>query len=108
MSKEKEKREYNLHHLIPSSVWGLSSDENLLRMPVNEHRNLHRFFDNKTPVEQICKVLLLNNQVRTENFKADLLAVLDNYLDNYYVKHTHNWTIKSEIQKVLELKKTIC
>lgn len=108
MSKEKHEREYNLHHLIPSSKHWLTSDENLLRMPVYLHRNLHRYFENDTPVEQICRVLLLNNQVRTENFKADLLAVLDNYLDNYYVKHTHNGTIKSEIQKVLELKKTIC
>lgn len=99
----KHEREYNLHHLIPVSKMGLDTDENLLRMPVNEHRNLHRYFDNSTPVEQICKVLLLNNQIWTDNFKADLLAVLDNYINNYYIKHTHSWYIKSEIQKVLEL-----
>lgn len=74
-------------------------------MPVSEHRNLHRFFDNKTPVEQLCKILIINDQVRTENFKADLLAVLDNYLNNYYKKHTHSWTIKSEILSVLDLEK---
>ena len=108
MPKEKNEREYNMHHLIPSSKHGLSTPENLLRMPVNEHRNLHRHFENATPVEQICKVLLLNNQIWTEEFKSDLIAVLDNYINNYYIKHTHSGIIKSEIQKVLELEETLC
>jgi hypothetical protein len=34
-------------------------------------------------------VLLLNEKVWTENFKADLMEVLDNYLNNYYEKKTH-------------------
>lgn len=107
MSKEKHEREYNNHHLIPTSKHWLTTEENLLRMPIGEHRNLHRYFENATPVEQICKVLLVNNQVWSEQFKADLIAVLDNYINNYYIKHTHSWTIKTEIQKVLELENTL-
>lgn len=33
------------------------------------------------------------------------MDVLDNYLNNYYAKKTHNGFIKSEVQKVLELEK---
>ena len=31
------------------------------------------------------------------------MDVLDNYINNYYEKHTHNWIIKSEINAVLDL-----
>jgi hypothetical protein len=50
-------------------------------------------------------VLLWNDKVWSDNFKADLMDVLDNYLNNYYAKKTHNGCIKSEVQRVLELEK---
>jgi len=31
------------------------------------------------------------------------MDVLDNYINNYYEKHTHKWIIKSEINTVLNL-----
>lgn len=76
-------------------------------MPIKEHVKLHAYFDNSTPIEQICQVLLLNNKIRTENFKADLMAVLDNYINNYYEKKTHHWFIKSEVERVLDLEDTL-
>lgn len=33
------------------------------------------------------------------------MAVLDNYINNYYEQKAHHWTIRSEINKVLELEK---
>ena len=31
------------------------------------------------------------------------MAVLDNYINNYYQKHTNTWYIKSEIFTILNL-----
>lgn len=94
-------KEYNFHHLIPKSRSGLTNKENLLKMEKGEHNRLHAFFGNDTPVEQICRVLLLNEKIFTDNFKQDLLNVLDIYINNYYNKKTHDWFIKSEVERVL-------
>ena len=96
-------KEFNKHHLIPSSKWWLTSNENLKRVETKEHSRRHSFFGNETPVEAICHVLLWNDKVRTDNFKQDLMNILDIYLNNYYQKHTHNWFIKSEVETVLNL-----
>ena len=96
-------KEFNRHHLIPSSKWGLTSSENIKRVEAKEHSRWHSFFNNETPVEALCHVLLWNDKIWTENFKADLMAVLDNYINNYYEKHTHSGIIKSEINTVLDL-----
>lgn len=95
----------NRHHLIPRSKWGLTTSQNILKADIREHSRWHTWCGNDTPVEAICRVLLWNEKVWSDNFKADLIAVLDNYLNNYYEKKTHNGMIKSEIQKVLELEK---
>lgn len=96
-------KEFNRHHLIPSSKGGLTTHENIRKTEIKEHTRLHTWCGNDTPVEQLCRVLLFNEKIRTENFKADLLNILDNYINNYYVKHTHNWFIKSETQSVIDL-----
>ena len=96
-------KEFNKHHLIPSSKWWLSNKENLLRIWVKEHARRHAWCGNDTPVEALCRVLLRNEKIWTDEFKADLLAVLDNYINNYYVKKSHDWFIKSEAQSVIDL-----
>lgn len=93
----------NKHHLIPRSKWWLTTPQNILKAEVGEHTRWHTRCWNDTPVEAICRVLLWNDKVWSDNFKADLMAVLDNYLNNYYAKNTHNGCIKSEVQKVLAL-----
>ena len=95
----------NKHHLIPKSKWGLTTSQNILKVDVWEHSRWHTWCGNDTPVEALCRVLLWNDKVWSENFKADLMEVLDNYLNNYYEKKTHSWFIKSEVQRVLELEK---
>lgn len=95
----------NKHHLIPKSKWGLTTWPNILETEVGEHARWHTWCWNDTPVEAICRVLLWNDKIWSDNFKADLMDVLDNYLNNYYAKKTHSGFIKSEVQKVLELEK---
>lgn len=98
-------KEFNRHHEIPSSKWGLTNKYNIHVVNVKEHQRWHTRCWNDTPVEAICRVLLRNEKVRSDNFRADLMAVLDNYLNNYYNPKAHKWVIKSEIQRVLELEK---
>jgi hypothetical protein len=43
----------------------------------------------------------MNEKIFTDNFKQDLINILDNYMNNYYEKKTHNGFIKSEVEKVL-------
>ena len=101
------KEEFNRHHLIPSSKGWLSSTENIKKVNVKEHARWHNWCGNDTPVEALCRVLLRNDKIRSDNFKADLMAVLDNYINNYYQHHTNWWYIKSEIFSILNLEKDL-
>lgn len=93
----------NRHHLIPKSKGWATNEHNVKKVDIREHNKRHIRCGNDTPVEAICRVLLWNDKVWSENFKADLINVLDNYLNNYYEKKTQNWFIKSEAKRVLEL-----
>lgn len=98
-------KEYNRHHLVPASKGGLTNHYNINVVDTKEHNRRHTWCWNDTPVEALCRVLLWNEKIWTDNFKADLMAVLDNYINNYYEQKAHHWTIRSEINKVLELEK---
>ena len=96
-------KEFNRHHLIPSSKWWITSSENVKKVDVKEHMRWHTWCGNDTPVEALCRVLLWNDKIWTDNFKADLMDILDNYINNYYEKHTHKGIIRPEIETVLNL-----
>ena len=98
-------KEFNRHHLIPSSRGWLTNKYNINTVPISEHTRWHTRCWNDTPVEAICRVLLRNEKIRTDNFRADLMAVLDNYINNYYNKKAYDWVIKSEVQNVLNLER---
>ena len=100
-----KRKEFNRHHLIPSSKTGLTNKYNVTLVNAWEHDRWHRWCSNDTPVEAICRVLLRNEKIWSDNFRADLMWVLDNYINNYYNKKAHDWVIKSEIQRVLELQR---
>ena len=95
----------NRHHLIPASKGWLTNKYNINYVEVWPHTRRHTWCWNDTPIEAICRVLLWNEKIWTENFRADLMAVLDNYINNYYNKKAHDGLIKSEVQRVLELEK---
>lgn len=98
-------KEFNRHHLIPSSKGGLTNKYNIQQTEVNAHSRWHTWCGNDTPVEAICRVLLWNEKIWTDNFKADLMWVLDNYINNYYNRKAYEGVIKSEIQTVLNLER---
>lgn len=97
------KEEFNRHHLIPASKWWLTNKYNINLVDVKEHARWHNWCSNDTPVEAICRVLLRNEKIWTDNFRADLMAVLDNYINNYYNEKAHSWMIRSETESVLSL-----
>lgn len=98
---------FNNHHQIPKSKGGLTNDINVSKVEAGEHARWHTWCWNDTPVEAICRVLLWNDKIWNDNFIADLMGVLDNYIHNYYAKKTHSWFIKSEAQKVVGLEEKI-
>lgn len=100
-----KEKEYNRHHEIPSSKWGKTNEYNINVVEVWEHRRRHTCHENDTPVEAICRVLLWNEKVWTDNFLADMISLLDNYLNKYYNPKAHSGLIRSEVQKILELEK---
>lgn len=102
MSRNKVK--YSIHHCIPKSRTWTNADENKQLMNDNEHVNLHRFFNNFTPAEEIFKVLATNKKVRSDKFANDILKVLDNNFDNYYKEWTH-WDIQWERWQLMELER---
>lgn len=97
------RKEMNLHHLIPKSRKGLTNDINCVLLNRLEHDNRHRVFVNATSVEQLCQVLLMNKQVRSDKFKDDILEVLDTHINNYYRDKVRSGFDKQEIRNVLDL-----
>lgn len=98
-------KDFNKHHKIPRSKLGLTNDINCQLVNVLDHQRWHNWCWNDTPVEALCRVLLWNEWVWDEKFYADLMNLLDNYLNKYYAKKTHSGFIKSEAKRVLELQK---
>ena len=96
-------KEYNNHHWVPLTKWGLTNEHNLIRMPKKDHERWHTRCWNDTTVEAICRALLMNEKILSDNFKQDLMDVLDRYINNYYKPKTHSWFIKSEVERVLDL-----
>lgn len=97
------KREFNLHHCVPSSRKGLTNDVNCIKLDIRTHDNRHRVFVNATSVEQLCQVLLMNKQVWSDSFKEDILEVLENHINAYYRDKVRSWFDKQEVRNVLDL-----
>lgn len=96
-------KNFNTHHKIPRSKLGMTNSVNCELVDVLEHNRWHWWCWNDTPVEALCRVLLWNDGVWNDNFIADLMGVLDNYLNQYYAKKTHSGFIKSEVQRIREI-----
>lgn len=98
------KKRYSIHHLIPTSRGWLNVNENKQTLRDTTHTNLHRYFNNSTPAEELFNILATNKKVRNDEFAKDLIAVLDRHFDNYYKEWTH-WDIQWERWQLMELEK---
>jgi hypothetical protein len=52
-----KEKEYNKHHIVPSSQKGSSRKQNLVRLDKRVHIALHLIFNNMTPPEQIERLI---------------------------------------------------
>jgi len=98
------KKKYSIHHEIPTSRSGTNHPDNKISLPDNEHVNLHRWLGNKTPVEQLFKVLTTNKKVWSDKFVHEIIKVLDANFDNYYKEHVHG-EIQGERGSLMELER---
>jgi hypothetical protein len=102
MSKNKVK--YSVHHLIPTSRGWANIDENKQLLKDTKHVNLHRYFSNSTPAEELFDILATNKKVWSDKFADDILKVLDSNFDNYYKEWTYT-DIQWERWQLMELER---
>lgn len=100
----KSKTRYSVHHLIPTSRWWQNVDDNKQLLKDTTHVNLHRYFNNSTPVEELYNILAINKKVRNDKFVNDILKVLDEHFDDYYKEWTYV-DIQGERWQLMELEK---
>lgn len=100
----KNKIRYSIHHLIPTSRSGQNVDDNKQLLRDTKHVNLHRYFNNATPAEQLFDVLATNKKVRDDRFTNDIIKVLDANFWAYYKEWTY-WDIEWERWQLMELEK---
>lgn len=100
----KNKIRYSVHHLIPTSRWGQNVDDNKQLLRDTVHVNLHRYFNNSTPAEEIYNILATNHKVRNDKFVNEIIKVLDANFDNYYKEWTYT-DIQWERWQLMELER---
>lgn len=99
-----KKAKYSVHHLIPTSRGWQNVDNNKQVLKDTKHVNLHRYFDNATPAEELFNILATNHKVRDDRFVNDIIRVLDSHFDNYYKEWTHT-DIQWERWQLMELER---
>ena len=100
----KNKTRYSVHHLIPTSRSWENVDENKQLLKDTNHVNLHRYFNNSTPAEELYNILATNYKVWNPQFANELIKVLDMYFGSYYKEWTH-WEIQGERGQLMELER---
>jgi len=67
---------FDNHHILPRSKWWSSNKNNIIRLDTKYHRNLHQLFLNRTPIEQIEKILSIRETALTDDVKNDIRRIL--------------------------------
>jgi len=63
------RRNITSHHCVAKSENGTNHPDNLIRLRAGKHEALHTLFGNDLPNEQILKILNLNQNAFTQDFK---------------------------------------
>lgn len=78
---------YDRHHILPKSKNWSNNSNNLVSIDKRKHNALHMLFDNRTPAEQIERILDLSSTALTKEVKSDIVKILNNKeLDYWYKK----------------------
>ena len=94
MSKKgKAPKEYNLHHILPSSQWWLTNDVNCEMIRKTTHSALHTLFANQLLAEQLITTVNLSSKALRPEVVERLLETLTAHdaddLDFWYKRETH-------------------
>lgn len=86
-------KDFSRHHIVPRSREGSNYYNNVVKLVHWVHVAFHTLFDNKTPVEQIERLLSINWTALTEDFKQDVSRILqDARSDSDYIYK--NWVLR--------------
>ncbi len=56
-----------------------------MKLDIRKHRAIHMIFDNRTPVEQLERLMSINVTALTEEFVNDVSRILETAKDERYV-----------------------
>jgi len=65
------------HHLVPRSLWGINTFENILMLQEKTHQAFHKVFHNREPIEQFKHLIRLNKKVLSAEFHDEITRLLD-------------------------------
>jgi len=77
MSKEKKETKYNMHHICPSSRWGITNDINCEMIKQSTHQAIHTLFSNEIFPEQIVRLANLSAKALRPEVVSQLMEVLE-------------------------------
>lgn len=84
-------KKYNIHHCLCTSRWWSNSRDNKIKLDTRKHLALHMLFDNRTPAEQIQRILDISSTALTQEVKSDIIKILSISELDYWFK---NWVYK--------------
>lgn len=89
--KDMRSKKITKHHIVPKSKWWTNDECNIILLEQKEHRDLHRFFENDRPDEQLRRLFKINRTALSEEVKSDIIEILNiTELEYWYRK----WTFK--------------
>jgi len=68
---------YSNHHILPRSKNWSNNKNNIVKLENRRHNALHMLFENKTPREQIERILDISTTALTDEVKSDIIKILD-------------------------------
>ncbi len=71
-------KEYDTHHILPRSKYGTNTKDNIISLDMRKHRALHMLFDNRTPREQLERIIDLSSTALTDEVQSDIIKILIN------------------------------
>lgn len=73
---KKKEINYNLHHICPSSRWGITNDLNCEMIKETTHSAIHTLFSNMIFPEQIIKLTDLSAKALRPEIISELMEIL--------------------------------
>jgi hypothetical protein len=77
-------KRFDRHHVVPRSRGGTNHPLNIIRLERGFHEAFHRVFDNRTPIEQVQRLLETNAYALTVNFRERVGLIITDFGEKAY------------------------